>query len=874
MVLTFGLCATFAFAQTQTATMRAPQVSKAVSTAAQVQNDRSSNLSIFTKDVTLLTVDFHDGTATNDVYTGTGYQTGKVTSGLDAHGQNYAFATWRRIANADSATIAGLTTIYNGMVQRYFRGNVANFIAGIQRYADTATSSAENGFMMMSMIDQTTANSGTFNAYIALDSVATTGQQIVDVNLYQYYRKFYDHCYIDYSTNGTSWTPVEVNVRNVDMAVNDILQGFTTFTLPLAAANQASLYVRIRYNFTDPLGTTAAYGYFWIIDDVSIVGGPQSRLKYYNEEYTEGNYGLIPQGLQLSPAWYTTVKNNGAIAQTSATVTVNHLDADQAVATPLATFNNGNIAAGTDAHLVCDPHGWYYYDSLEYRGWLGWNSMTAPHGTGTGIIPTTTAGTNYLYTTLTTDSLTHSFDTHYYNVTTLDNTIGAYRWGHDNGVLTYAPSNYWLFGYVLGSDGETWYVTEDAEDVDYYAAGYTVTSRFTTGQTVPEGWVVRGVELVASPSNNVNYHTNGAVIQGKLYKDVYAEGGQSVSFSEVATGAGVTTVTNADLNDSSIIGRNSHGYRELGQYNTIKIMFPEQPALEANTSYRVGYAISEDSYIALAHECLGSYQEASPTRPDQYDTILYFHNDPANYKYANRYLVNQYQTRIWDPIREGGSTFASWYVDYNPMIRLLVGPEQQVERVDVSIECEGEDYGEVSYGGQAACGTTVHPVDGSSPVFMLAPYDECMIAELQIDGVTIEPYDEETGDGDENYVIGSNGIGRYTFDGIAGNHTITARFMEDTTTPPTPPQSIYGVYSKVRMNLQPNPATSQVVLTVEGVNGMVNCAIIDMSGRVVYTAMVNTENAQVINLNNLAKGAYFVRITNSDFSKVEKLIVR
>ena len=157
---------------------------------------------------------------------------------------------------------------------------------------------------------------------------------------------------------------------------------------------------------------------------------------------------------------------------------------------------------------------------------------------------------------------------------------------------------------------------------------------------------------------------------------------------------------------------------------------------------------------------------------------------------------------------------------------------------------------------------------------MLAPYDECMIAELQIDGVTIEPYDEETGDGDENYVIGSNGIGRYTFDGIAGNHTITARFMEDTTTPPTPPQSIYGVYSKVRMNLQPNPATSQVVLTVEGVNGMVNCAIIDMSGRVVYTAMVNTENAQVINLNNLAKGAYFVRITNSDFSKVEKLIVR
>ena len=57
-------------------------------------------------------------------------------------------------------------------------------------------------------------------------------------------------------------------------------------------------------------------------------------------------------------------------------------------------------------------------------------------------------------------------------------------------------------------------------------------------------------------------------------------------------------------------------------------------------------------------------------------------------------------------------------------------------------------------------------------------------------------------------------------------------------------------------------------------NGMVNCSIIDMSGRVVYNQSINAENANVINLNSLAKGAYFVRITNEQFSKVEKLIVR
>lgn len=871
MVLTFGLCATFAFAQTQTATLRAPQVSKAASTAAQVQNDRSSNYSIFTKDVTLLTVDFHDGSASGDVYTGTGYTTGKITSGLEAHGQNYAFATWRRIPNADSSTWADQASTYSRLAQSYF-GGVTTFCSYMSRYCDTANTTGENGIMMMSLYDQASASSGNFNAYIALQQVSTTGQDVVDVAFYQYYRKFYDHCYIDYSVNnGTSWIPVEINVRGVDMAVNDIASGYYTFTLPLAAANQATLDVRIRYSYIDPLNH-AAYGYFWLIDDVSIIGGPKNRLKYYTEEYTEGNYGLVPQGMQIDPAWYTMVKNTGAVAQANTTITLNHLNAAQDVMTPISTYNNGTIDAGNDADLVCDPYYWLYYDSLDYRGWYEY-AQTNGQGRGTAntTLPTADAGTNYVFASLVTDSLTHNFDTHYYNVTTLDNTIGAYRWGHDNGVLTYAPSNYFLFGYVLGEDGTTWYVTEDPDDVDYYAAGYTMTSRFTTGATVPEGWVIRGVELVASPSNNPNYHTNGAVIQGKLYQDAY-DGGR-VGFNEIATGAGTYQVVDADLNDSSIIGRNSHGYRELGEYNTIKIMFPEQPALAANTSYRVGYAISEDSYIALAHECLGSYREASPTRPDQYDTILYFRNDASTYKYANRFIVNQYQTYMWDPIRENGHTFASYYVDYNPMIRLLVGPEQQVERVNVDVECTGEDFGSVYYGGQEACGTTVTPVEHSTPVFTLSPEEGCMISELRVDGVVIEPYDEDEDTGDPNYELGSNGVGRYAFADIAGNHTITATFMEDTTTP-EPPQSINGVYSNVRMNLQPNPATSQVVLSVEGVSGMVNCAIIDMSGRVVYTAMVNTENAQVINLNNIAKGAYFVRITNSDFSKVEKLIVR
>ena len=78
----------------------------------------------------------------------------------------------------------------------------------------------------------------------------------------------------------------------------------------------------------------------------------------------------------------------------------------------------------------------------------------------------------------------------------------------------------------------------------------------------------------------------------------------------------------------------------------------------------------------------------------------------------------------------------------------------------------------------------------------------------------------------------------------------------------------------VSLGLRPNPATSQVSLNVQGVSGSLNCSIIDMSGRVVYNANINAEEAHTIDLSGVAAGAYFVRVTNDSFSKVEKLIVR
>ena len=234
MVLTFALCATFVFAQTMTPRMKGEY--KASTKVATAQNEKCS--SVFTKAGTpLMTCDF-SSTA--------GYTTGIVSTGADAHGENYDFATWRRWANADSTTFLAASSIYSALAQQYF-GDIETFCSYMMNYADTATSSAENGFMMMSLYDQRTQNSGNFNAYIAFNGIDASSASVVDVEFFQYYRKYYDKCYIDFSTNGTNWTATEINTTGVDIAVNGTLWGMATYTLPLAAAGNSNLSVSILF---------------------------------------------------------------------------------------------------------------------------------------------------------------------------------------------------------------------------------------------------------------------------------------------------------------------------------------------------------------------------------------------------------------------------------------------------------------------------------------------------------------------------------------------------------------------------------------------------------------------------------------------------
>ena len=106
-----------------------------------------------------------------------------------------------------------------------------------------------------------------------------------------------------------------------------------------------------------------------------------------------------------------------------------------------------------------------------------------------------------------------------------------------------------------------------------------------------------------------------------------------------------------------------------------------------------------------------------------------------------------------------------------------------------------------------------------------------------------------------------------TFSNLDKNHQVSFRGHTGT----------LGIESEAvstSLGMCPNPASNNVTLNMTGVTGMVNCSIIDMSGRVIYNRTINAENSHTIDLSNVAAGAYFVRVTNDTFSKVEKLIVR
>ena len=74
--------------------------------------------------------------------------------------------------------------------------------------------------------------------------------------------------------------------------------------------------------------------------------------------------------------------------------------------------------------------------------------------------------------------------------------------------------------------------------------------------------------------------------------------------------------------------------------------------------------------------------------------------------------------------------------------------------------------------------------------------------------------------------------------------------------------------------IHPNPTNGNTTVTLSGVSGRVTIAVVDLRGREVATATLDCADncAKTMDVERLAQGAYFVRITAENVSLVRKLI--
>lgn len=904
MVIGLAMCTTAAFAQIQKFTPQSHKVNMNAKEAVNVDYKAS----IFTKDgendtLAVYTFANMDGVIYGDngtVTTAHGNTTIDGDSTMFTHSTQQVAATWNYIPDSAYLNSSEFEDTYGqeGYME-WFQPTLLRYMGGQYSVG------GDNGFMFMTMINEHTLGRR-INAYFQLPAVATPADAaVIDVSLLQRYRKFNnDICSFDYQLNNGQWKSWEINIRGIDVEVNDNAALRATYTMPIELIEQDSIRLRIRWSCNSHAG--GAFGYFWAVDDVRIISvNTPDRMRQYAENYPDGAYGIMPQGMKIPLAWFSNVSNNGANDRTNIHTVVSVLDAERSNPTTLVDNSEGSLAAGQPSVqklLTVDERDFFALgtpNSSTY--WFGYSSTygttTVPHNYK--YLPVETTGDHYVTVSATSTGIDPlEWDTINYKVvgrTGDDNTLFGYRWAHDNGLVGNESRYYPAFSHD----------TDDPESGDHFwdynnhysETGYMVTLRYTTGSEIPvdpetgEPWALLGVEIVPTTSSEDYEGMDETEIQPVVMTFHYDEADHGTGrFADVATGVSTQRNHIVSVDDEANYDAGTPVVDAAGEigadYKAVVIPFPAQPYLTPNLSYYIGYQLQTPGYFAAAATTAGYTNEN--------DSVIYYRNDEQYRNRAAQFAPYGTDVYLWDGSEQYGSIYAAMTDASFPMIRAIVGPRIPRPEYDITVICDPQQEADslpftiLNFDQNVICDQTETFFQGSAATYYVVPDGaHGYVKEIVIDGVA---YDADGIAEDEvtlpegvyvstnpyNYtdsVSGQIALWRnyyvVEFEDVQGGHDLSANgeFRPWTI-------GIDPVANECVLAVQPNPATSQVKVNISGVSGMVNCNIIDMSGRVVYNSDFNAEQSQVIDLNSFARGAYFVRVTNGTFSKIEKLIVR
>lgn len=522
----------------------------------------------------------------------------------------------------------------------------------------------DDGFMLMAMMEVT----GTYpmNAYIQLPAVNTPeGTQVVAVQLTQLYRKFnHDQCWIDYKV-GNDWKSLEINVKGVDVNANSWASFKPYITMPFELAQQPSIELRVRWACNNNAGN--AYGYFWMVDNLAIVSAPATNWQRSgNNVYVDGLYGTVPQGWQIPLTWYADVRNIGVNDINGVTANIYSQPLEGGVATSVASTTLATLAGNNlydTTRMVID--GRQLYDAsnsipTEFYGSIGYANSSATI-TNNGLT-TTTDGWYRAYATISSTVGDLEYGSHSYRVDSTDD-MGYNRWSLSRGILSSAD-----VGYRHGRNINYTYLVAD-EDSRWSTTGYGIMTRLTTPNTIPtdeagEPWVLRGIELVAAP----NLNAEGATLKSMLFK-----ADASGNISAVASATATHVVTADELNNFS------SGVKMPGEYNTIRINFPNPVELEPATSYFIGFQKEDDTEFAVARDYNSYYNAAGD--------LVSFYDDETLVDYADRVPVVVSGVYVFIPGDYG--LWAGYNYSEAPMISAVVGPMPDIPTYNISVSHNG-----------------------------------------------------------------------------------------------------------------------------------------------------------------------------------------
>ena len=939
-VLGLAMCSTFAMAQTNLA----GKICKPAGNGEKLvlSDDQQSvdyKASIFTKDgETLLgSFDFSSNSQfTIGVVAATDVIDDTVVGGINCNNRPEPCFRWARIADTNAIDDSAFAEDYANFIYYVGTANLHYAMGARNNITDN------NGFMFISVTEMDEDNTA-INTYFCLNPVALNGAQLVDVTFRQLYRKYYDVCYLDYKLND-SWKSFEVNVAGVDVDVTDYATLYYVATLPLAALNQTNLQLRFRIAAEGDI----PYGYGWAVDDVRILSLTDNyRWSFNKPGVINGFAATLPQGMTIPMSYTVFSRNIGIQNLTGVNLNVLHRtgstgDWTTAFSVPQTGLTmasgdplNDNVLDINEAGFMYGGHGYgeyiYYHDFPEWYDQYGKTDeqLAALNYQRRGL-PTQEVGLNqYLITATNTEGLSDTLAAYSYTVSepldesaTFGRTVPGYRWGNDNGIVAAGSE----FGYGFTSGLRAGYVTSDCGH--QHSPGYEVLTRYNTPSAIPtengEPWVIRGMEFVTSTKVTAD-QAAGARFTVEMYRYEMREGVDTgwygylpyagLSGNEIyLVGDGNVAPTDEDLLD--------YATAENGNYYAVNVFFPEQPALEPNVSFLLGYTLDGGGDFAVASQAY-RYKSALGDFSDANNYTSYRANEElAPYYNQTTPYQKTYDVYCYDPIQGARSNPNNHVVtarnaEVYPLIRLIVGPKMTVDTHYVYANCTEDDnelynYWVYSYGSRRiACGVNDSVIEGAVYTYAILPGDPAE-----------EGTEFQEGEGDDSYYVvdttsdiiqskviekifingneidlnDSNMVSKVNYNvywpghtpleqpenqwepalvrdyylvslrNITEDMTITARVREEGL-------NIRNIEDNVNLLLAPNPATSQVRLNVAGFTGKANCSIIDMSGRVVYNADI-TAGETVINLNGVPAGAYFVRVTNDTFSKVEKLIVR